>query len=459
MAGTPAAIRAPGLVPGGPVSQRELWWTRLNQVLPHSRYLSQDEWERRHHAILVLLAIYFLGLAVFGLFREVGLQHLAVDLLAVLVPGLWAAQPFGGRKVRAGLATTALLTAAAIGVHLSGGAIEAHFQFFVIIPILMLYQDWLPFLLAVGYVVVEHGIVGVLLPASVYNHGAAVAHPWEWAGIHAAFVIAACAAYIALWRLGENDHERAKASEAALRVLNLDLEQRVAERTAQLEAKNKELEAFSYSVSHDLRAPLRAIDGFARILLEDHAEELEPEARKYLKTIDTNAAEMGKLIDDLLQFSRLGQQAIALQPVDPAVIARAVVGKLQPQTSGRTVDIRVEEMPECRADAALLQQVYLNLLSNAVKFTRNRAVAEIEAGSLAGEVPSVYYVRDNGAGFDMAYKEKLFAVFERLHRQTDYEGTGVGLAIVNRIISRHGGRIWAESEPDAGATFFFTLER
>ena len=243
------------------------------------------------------------------------------------------------------------------------------------------------------------------------------------------------------------------------------LESRVAERTRQLEvsnvelsAANQELEAFSYSVSHDLRAPLRAIGGFARIMLEEHAAKLEPEALDYLRDIDTNAVEMGQLIDDLLQLSRLGRQSLSLQAVDPADVARGALDRLQPQIEGRSVEVDVADLPGCNADPALLQQVYLNLLSNAIKFTRASTAAQIEVGSIGGEAPTVYFVRDNGAGFDMAYKDKLFAVFQRLHRQEEYEGTGVGLALVQRIVARHDGRVWAEGEPGVGATFYFTLE-
>ncbi len=239
----------------------------------------------------------------------------------------------------------------------------------------------------------------------------------------------------------------------------------MAERTRQLEvsngelsAANQELEAFSYSVSHDLRTPLRAIGGFARILRDEHGAKLEPEVLDYLRNIDTNAVEMGQLIDDLLQLSHVGRQGLALQAVDPADVARGALDKLKPEMEGRAVEVEVANLPGCKADPALLQQVYLNLLSNALKFTRTRPVTRIEVGSIEGKGPAVYFVKDNGAGFDMAYLDKLFAVFQRLHRQDEYEGTGVGLAIVQRIVSRHGGRIWAEGEPGVGATFYFTLE-
>src|SRR5271166_1315992 len=236
-------------------------------------------------------------------------------------------------------------------------------------------------------------------------------------------------------------------------------EEMLRERTAQLEAANQELERFAYSVSHDLRAPLRAIDGFCQILMTEHAPGLDGEPRRYLQRVSENTRKMGRLIDDLLHFSRLGRQAMTRQPVAMADLVRQCLEELQGEREGREVEVILGELPPCRADAALLKQVWLNLLANALKFTRSRAVARIEAGSFARDGETVYFVRDNGVGFDMAYADKLFGVFQRLHRQEDYEGTGVGLALVQRIIHRHGGRVWAEAGPDRGAAFFFTLGR
>lgn len=232
---------------------------------------------------------------------------------------------------------------------------------------------------------------------------------------------------------------------------------RVVTHTAALVAANAELEAFSYSVSHDLRAPLRAINGFARILLEEHAEALEPEAQSYLGLVRDNARQMGVLIDDLLSFSRLSRQGLHKDRVLPADLVRDVLGDLAPELAGRQVEVVIGDLLPCQADTALLKQVFVNLLSNALKFTRQRAIGHVEVGcrQIDGEV--VYFVTDNGAGFDMRYGHKLFGVFQRLHRAEDYEGTGVGLAIVQRIAQRHGGRVWAAGAVDHGATFSFTL--
>jgi len=251
-----------------------------------------------------------------------------------------------------------------------------------------------------------------------------------------------------------------KQAEQAIRELAGELEERVRRRTEELAAANRELEAFSYSVSHDLRSPLRSLDGFSRILLEEHAAELSPKAQRYLQTIRRNAQHMGHLVDDLLAFSRLGRQPLRAEPVALAAVVREALWNLTPEREGRNVEIQVEELPVCLGDPALLRQALMNLLSNALKFTRGREKAEIHLGCASEkEDPNeaVVFVRDNGVGFDMRYADKLFGVFQRLHRADEYEGTGVGLAIVQRILHRHGGRVWAKAEKDRGATFFFSV--
>ena len=236
-----------------------------------------------------------------------------------------------------------------------------------------------------------------------------------------------------------------------------NLNKNLAERSFEVEAANKELEAFSYSVSHDLRAPLRAVDGFSRILLEEHASQLSEEAQGFLSRVRDNAVNMGQLIDDLLAFSRLSRQPLKRQNVVTADLARQVLDELKQEQNGRRVDASVSDLPQCNGDPKLLKQVFVNLLSNAFKYTRKREVAHIEVGCEKINGETVYFVKDNGAGFNMKYANKLFGVFQRLHRSEEYEGTGVGLAIVQRVVHRHGGRIWAEAVIDKGASFYFTL--
>ncbi len=250
--------------------------------------------------------------------------------------------------------------------------------------------------------------------------------------------------------------ERKKA-EQEVHQLNQELERLVARRTAQLEAANQELEAFAYSVSHDLRAPLRAVEGFSQALLEDYRDALDDQGRDFLQRVSGEARRMAQLIQDLLLLSRVTRAEMDFQPIDLSALAEEVIAELRRREPARRVAVELAPGLAAQGDARLLRQALDNLLGNAWKFTGRRREARIEVGAAPQQGGLCFFVRDNGAGFDMAYADKLFVPFQRLHRMDEFTGTGVGLSTVQRIIARHGGRIWADSAPEAGTTFYFTL--
>lgn len=240
-----------------------------------------------------------------------------------------------------------------------------------------------------------------------------------------------------------------------LRNLNNDLKTE----TIKLEDANNELEAFAYSVSHDLRVPLRAIDGFSRIVIEDYEDKLDEEGIRLLNIIRENTKKMGQLIDDILLLSRAGRQEMTISELDITSLAKNSYNEFNHDTEGRNIDFTVDNLPSTKGDRALLTQVLTNLIGNAIKFTREKENAHIEVGFKEDKDNNIYYVKDNGAGFDMKYYDKLFGLFQRLHSQEEFEGTGVGLSIVQRIISRHGGRVWGEGEVGKGATIYFSIPK
>jgi signal transduction histidine kinase len=311
------------------------------------------------------------------------------------------------------------------------------------------------FLPLAGFIVLAQGWLHQILPGLGSNPALTAALlALGFSGVMVLVVTAAGGAI-------SKDLDCAKAArqqaEAEIRVLNLELEGRVRERTAQLEAANRELEAFSYSVSHDLRAPLRGIDGWTLAFLEDYAHRLDDQGRTYLERVRTETQHMGQLIDDMLSLSRVGRTEMQREPVDLTALARTIAFRLRETGPGRRVEFVIQEGLIAMGDPHLLEIALLNLLDNAWKFTGKRPGGVIEFGRVPQEGPAVFFVRDNGAGFDMTYAPNLFGAFQRLHKASEFPGTGIGLATVRRIVHRHGGRIWAEAAVDRGATFLFTL--
>lgn len=253
------------------------------------------------------------------------------------------------------------------------------------------------------------------------------------------------------------DVTEVKLAEQEIKQLNESLEKKIEERTAQLTELNKELETFSYSVSHDLRSPLKIINGYTSILSKKYSQALDTDGKELLEEVKKYSLRMARMIDDVLQFSRTGRVNLSVKTVDMNAIVAIVLQELDANTSNQDKKITVHHLPEARCDVQLIKQVWINLLSNALKYTGKTEFPEIEIGSTINNTETVYYVKDNGVGFNMKYAQKLFGVFQRLHRIDEFDGTGVGLAIAHRIITKHGGRIWAEAEENKGATFYFTL--
>jgi|ERR1043165_3053153 signal transduction histidine kinase len=353
------------------------------------------------------------------------------------------------------------------------GLFEMHFIAFIGSAMLITYQNWKLQLPLTLLVVAHHAVFGYLQFSGVSE---VYFTQLDYMSLQTFIIHVLLAAVIfficGLWayqfklvsekhieqsfRIGKLEEEKEK--KLAIMAMNASLERKVKERTAELEAVNNELESFSYSVSHDLRAPLRIINGYGKMLLKSSRDKFDARGQEDLQVIMDNATKMGNLIDDLLNFSRLGRANISKNKVNMTDMVRAVTEEVKSGTSTKA-EITIHDFEPADCDPALMKQVWVNLISNAVKYSRKRENPKIEIGSTGHNGHQTYYVKDNGVGFDMEHADKLFAVFQRLHKVTEYEGTGVGLSLAQRIITKHGGKIWADGKVDEGATFYFTLTK
>ncbi|HZE89192.1 MAG TPA: ATP-binding protein [Verrucomicrobiae bacterium] len=395
----------------------------------------------------LMLFQWFAGIAVALLIApktwegEFSRTHLHV-WAAVLLGGVFTALPVALATTRPGslvtrhvIAVGQMMTSALL-IHLTGGRIESHFHVFGSLAFLAFYRDWPVLITASAVVGADHILRGVYWPQSVY--GVASIEPWRWVE-HVWWVV-----FEDFFLVISILQSRSEMSG-------------IAERQTRLEASNTELEAFSYSVSHDLRTPLRHISGFSAQLQRHAQNSLDDKARHHLDQIVRSADRMGRLIDDLLSFSRMGRSEMQRATVPLGPLVKEAVQDLHEETKTRRIDWTIGPLPEVKGDPAMLRLVLANLLSNAVKYTRTRTEARVEIGARSANGETTVFVRDNGVGFDMQYVDNLFGIFQRLHSAEAFEGTGIGLANVRRIIHRHGGRTWAEGEVDEGAAFYFSL--
>jgi signal transduction histidine kinase len=422
---------------------------RVRAALPRGSTLPAPEFARRHRMLLGLLWLHAAALPLYGLARGVAVGHAGLEGLAVAGIALLATMLRGPERQRTASAVvaTGLLTASAIVVHLSEGVIEAHFHFFVVIAALALYEDWVPFLLGGAYVAAHHGIVGVLAPELVYDHPAAVAHPWRWAAVHAGFVGVAGAVAVVAWRLNEDVRQRHRDAERAL------------ERNARdLERSNRELEQFAHVASHDLVEPLRTVIGFLELLERGgHADALDDGGRGYVRHAADGAARLHAMVDGLLVSSRSGREPLAARPVELDGVADDVLAALARLVAEREARVAVGPLPVVRGDVPQLRQLLQNLVHNAIKFTPAERAPDVRIDAQRDGETWTVRVADRGRGVDPAAAERIFELFHRSVPAEGAAGSGIGLAVCRRIVTRHGGRIWAEPVPGGGTLVSFTL--
>ena len=543
--------------------------------LPAGGSLPEDVWRTRHRFLLALTWLHVVIIALVGLvfgyrwdssfaafFDDDTVLHTIGESLPVALFAGMATYSGASRAFRATAVGFGLMSSSAILVHLSGGYIELHFHFFVMLAFLALYQDWIPYLLAIVYVAIHHGVVGVLWPEAVFNHVAAFNAPWTWAGIHAFFVLWASVASVIAWRFNETAFSWTKLildsagdgiygldkegkvtfiNPAAIKMLGLEggqiigkpmghvvqhtkadgtafpaggspilatlgdglsrqrteelfqrrgtmtipvdyvstpifergkltgavisfrdvterqrAAQALADKARELARSNTELEQFAYVASHDLQEPLRMVSSYTQLLARRYKGKLGSDAEEFINYAVDGATRMQRLIQDLLAYSRVGTKGREFVPTDCEVLLDRVLGDLRVTIEESGAVVTHDLLPIVRADEIQIGQLLQNLIGNAIKFCKQEPPLVHVSGKRNGKA-WIFSIQDNGIGIDPQYAERIFVIFQRLHKREEYQGTGIGLAVCKKIVERHGGRIWVESEPDKGATFYFTI--
>jgi signal transduction histidine kinase len=420
---------------------------RVRRLLPEGGSLPEASWRQRHRGIVTLLFLHAVGIVLYGLLVDVGWAHaLGEGSIVALAGALAVTAP--GRRAQTAAASFGLLTASALLVHLSNGYIEVHFHFFVVIGVIALYQDWLPLLLAIGYVLVEHGIVGVLVPSAVYNHPGALAEPWKWAAIHAGFVLAASAACIANWRLSEQERERTAYERVA---------------RAEAEARMRVADEFLSVAAHELKTPITSLRGYAQLLRRYRADGLQADPgrlERAVKTIELQSARLSQLVEQLLDISRIraGRLMLNFEPSDLVTLIAQVVDVARVRTDAhRLVFVTDEASLPGLLDPLRLEQVITNLLDNAIKYSPAGGEIRVElARTSTGELRIA--VCDQGLGVPAEQRGRIFDRFYQVSDpQAHRSGLGLGLHIAREIVELHGGSITAEFPADGGSRFMVLL--
>jgi signal transduction histidine kinase len=429
--------------------------SRLRTWLPRGSSLSDAEWRRRHRVLLFVLWAHLAGLLAFGLAVHVATGVVLLWTAVLCVPATLCTV---ARRHRAwwnsATMSIGLLTCTAVLVSYWDGRIEAHFDFFVVVVLLTLYEEWLTLLIAAAYVALHHGILGVIAPSDVYDQADAQAQPWRWAGVHAAFIVAAGAAAIVAWRLNEDVRdERRVALERAV-----EAERALEASTRELQTSNTELTRFASAASHDLAEPLHTITGFMSLLERRYGDQLDDNARAYISHSLDGAARMQRLIDGLLDLSRLGRDASRHEPTDLRPVLDTVLRALTARIEATGATVAVGPLPIVLGDPERLGQALQNLVSNALKFgpPGEHPRVEIEAAGAGADAWAIT-IRDHGIGIPPEQRERIFDMFHRVHGFDAYEGTGIGLAIVQRIVADGGGSITVAETDGGGATFVVVL--